>query len=38
VTKDEIIRTLHFESETGMPQYDPVAKKVDVNLQDQNMF
>src|SRR6266404_3999674 len=38
VTKDEIIRTLHFESETGMPQYDPVAKKVYVNLQDQNIF
>jgi len=38
VTKDEIIKTLHFDSETGMPQYDPVAKKVYVNLQDQNIF
>ena len=37
--KDEIVRTLHFDSETwGMPQYDPVARKVYVNLQDQNLF
>ena len=36
--KDEIIGTLHFDSETGMPQYDPVARKVYVNLQDQNIF
>jgi len=27
VTKDEIVKTLHFNSETGMPQYDPVARK-----------
>ena len=38
VTKDTIIKTLHFDSETGMPQYDPVARKVYVNLQDQNIF
>jgi len=38
VQKDEIINTLHFDSETGMPQYDPVARKVYVNLQDQNIF
>jgi DNA-binding beta-propeller fold protein YncE len=38
VTKDEIVKTLHFDSETGMPQYDPVARKVYVNLQDQNLF
>jgi len=38
VTKDEIIKTLHFDSETGMPQYDPVGRKVYVNLQDQNIF
>src|SRR5260370_2266078 len=38
VTKDEIIKTLHFDSETGMPQYDPVARKVYVNLQDDNVF
>src|SRR5215469_15965323 len=33
-----VIRTLHFDSETGMPQYDPVARKVYVNLQDTNIF
>jgi len=38
VQKDEIINTLHFDSETGMPQYDPVARKVYVNLQDKNIF
>ena len=38
VRTDTIIKTLHFESETGMPQYDPVARKVYVNLQDQNIF
>jgi DNA-binding beta-propeller fold protein YncE len=38
VENDEIIRTLHFDSETGMPQYDPVARKVYVNLQDQNIL
>jgi DNA-binding beta-propeller fold protein YncE len=38
VQKDEIVRTLRFDSETGMPQYDPVARKVYVNLQDQNIF
>jgi len=34
VQQDKIIKTLHFDSETGMPQYDPVARKVYVNLQD----
>jgi len=29
---------LHFESETGMPQYDSVARKIYLNLQDQNLF
>jgi len=38
VTKDEIIKTLHFDSETGMPQYDPVTRKLYVNLQDENIF
>src|SRR5207237_8761894 len=38
VQKDEIVRTLHFDSETGMPQYDRVSRKVYVNLQDQNIF
>jgi hypothetical protein len=28
VQKDEIIKTLAFKSETGMPQYDSVGKKV----------
>jgi hypothetical protein len=32
------VKTLHFDSETGMPQYDPVAKMVYVNLQDKNIF
>jgi DNA-binding beta-propeller fold protein YncE len=36
--KNVILKTLHFESETGMPQYDPVARKVYVNLQDEDMF
>ena len=38
VQKDEIVGTLRFDSETGMPQYDPIARKVYVNLQDQNIF
>ena len=38
VQQDKIIKTLHFDSETGMPQYDPVARKIYVNLQDQNVF
>ncbi len=38
VRTDTLIKTLHFKSETGMPQYDPVAKKVYVNLQDENIL
>jgi DNA-binding beta-propeller fold protein YncE len=38
VRTDDIVKTLHFDSETGMPQYDPVAQKVYVNLQDKNIF
>jgi len=38
VRTDKIVKTLHFDSETGMPQYDPVAQKVYVNLQDKNIF
>jgi len=38
VPKDEITSTLHFDSETGMPQHDPVARKIYVNLQEQNIF
>jgi len=37
VRTDTIVKTPHFKSETGMPQYDPVSKKVYVNLQDQNI-
>ena len=36
--KDEIVGTLRFDSETGMPQYDPITRKVYVNLQDQSVF
>ena len=38
VEQDRIVKTLHFDSETGMPQYDPVARKIYVNLQDRNIF
>jgi DNA-binding beta-propeller fold protein YncE len=36
VREDRIIKKLNFQSETGVPQYDPVARKVYVNLQEQN--
>jgi len=32
------VKRLHVDSETGMPQYDLVAKKIYVNLQDKNIF
>ena len=38
VRTDTVVKTLRFDSETGMPQYDPVARKLYVNLQDQNVF
>src|SRR5262245_2603008 len=38
VTTDTIVKVLRFDSETGVPQYDPVARKVYVNLQDQNVL
>ena len=38
VTRDEIVKTIRFASETGMPQYDPIAKKVLVNLQEQSLL
>jgi len=38
VKKDEILTTLHFGSETGNPRYDPVSKRVFVNLQDKNVI
>jgi DNA-binding beta-propeller fold protein YncE len=34
VEKDEIVKTLEFKSETGMPQYDSVSRKVYVNLRN----
>jgi len=36
VGKDEIIKTLKFNSETGMPGYDSVARRVYVNLRSTN--
>ena len=36
VQQDRIVKTLSFDSETGMPQYDPVAKRVYVNLRTTN--
>ncbi|MGZ3656920.1 MAG: YncE family protein [Bdellovibrionota bacterium] len=38
VVHDTVVTTLRFESETGMPQFDPVTKKIYLNLQDQNLF
>jgi hypothetical protein len=38
VDKDTIIKTLHFNSETGMPQYDSIARKVHVNLRRINQI
>ncbi len=36
--RDEIVKTLRFDSETGMPQYDSVGKRVWLNLQDQDIL
>ena len=36
VTKDEIVKTIEFDSETGMPQYDSSARKVYVSLRNAN--
>lgn len=36
VRSDEIVTTLEFDSETGVPQYDPIARKVYVNLEDKD--
>jgi len=38
VREDRIVKTLYFDSETGVPQYDSVARKVYVNLQGQNVL
>jgi YVTN family beta-propeller protein len=32
VKTDTIVKVLRFDSETGVPQYDPIARKVYVNL------
>jgi DNA-binding beta-propeller fold protein YncE len=37
VRSDKILTTLHFDSETGVPLYDPRANLVYVNLQDRNV-
>jgi len=34
VKTDEVVNTLRFESETGMPQFDPHSRLVWINLQD----
>ncbi len=36
--EDRIVKTLRFDSETGVPQYDPIARKVYVNLQDDHVL
>ena len=38
VNENKIIKTLEFDSETGMPQYDDVAQKIYVNLQDKSVL
>jgi DNA-binding beta-propeller fold protein YncE len=38
VLHDEIVKNIKFDSETGMPQYDPVGKRIWVNLQDDNVI
>lgn len=38
VVTDTLTNTLHFDSETGIPQFDPVSEKVYVNLPDQNLL
>lgn len=36
VRSDKVVTTLEFDSETGVPQYDPVARRVYVNLEDKD--
>src|SRR5881296_2669803 len=38
VRTDTIVKVLRFDSETGVPQYDPISRKIYVNLQDQNIL
>src|SRR6185369_17644117 len=33
---DAVVATLHFSSETGNPRYDPVSRRLFVNLSDAN--
>lgn len=33
-----VIKRLHFGSETGMPQFGPVARRIYVNLQGQSLL
>lgn len=36
--KDEVVTTLHFDSETGNVRFDSVSQRVLVNLQDKNLL
>lgn len=36
VGTDTIVKVIRFDSQTGVPHYDPLARKVYVNLQDRN--
>jgi hypothetical protein len=36
VDKDEVIKVLRFDSETGTPGYDSIAKKIYVTLRSTN--
>jgi DNA-binding beta-propeller fold protein YncE len=36
VERDETITVLHFDSETGMPQWDSTKRRIWLNLQDRN--
>jgi YVTN family beta-propeller protein len=38
VTKDVVVTTLHFDSETGNVRFDPVSRRVFVNLQEKNVL
>src|SRR5262249_56545110 len=38
VRTDTIVKVLRFDSETGVPQYDPIARRIYVNFQNQNIF
>jgi hypothetical protein len=38
VRTDTIVKTLRFDSETGMPQYHPVAKRIYVNLAAEKSY